>query len=249
MNLLSLAKDRFTQETLTDLASLLGVDPEVIPRLLEQALPTIFSIFKASAADATKAPLLEQLLSQADASLLENPAEALGSRGTELQRSGKSSLARLLGPQLTDYIAPLAKTTGLGEGKIASSLGALAPFVLSLLASQASNVAELQPLLAGQELDIPAPDSKAPPKEAPPEKSYLPDPTKKKERRPRKKRRLAVLGFIVALLGGGGYYLAEEQPDWLKDIPLLDNLLETPHPPQDDEADSDEWTPVERGFP
>ena len=111
------------------------------------------------------------------------------------------------------------------------------------MASQASNVAELQPLLAGQELDTPAPDSKAPSKEAPPEKSYLPDPTKKKERRPRKKRRLAVLGFIVALLGGGGYYLAEEQPDWLKDIPLLNNLLEapqTPHPPQDDEADSGE---------
>ena len=62
MNLLSLAKDRFTQETLTDLASLLGVDPEVIPGLLEQALPTIFSIFKASAADATKAPLLLSLI-------------------------------------------------------------------------------------------------------------------------------------------------------------------------------------------
>lgn len=235
MNLLTLAKSRFTLETLTDLSDLLGIEAEAVPGLLDQALPTILAIFQAAAADPAKAPILDQLIADADACLLEDPAAALSQHGPELLRSGKSTLARLLGPQLTDYIAPLAKATHLGEGKIASALGSLTPFLTSLLTRHASNASELHTLLSEQELAAPAPDPKATPKQAAPAKSYLPDPNKKAERRPRNKRKMALVGLVITLLcGGGGYYLTETQPEWLREVPLLQNLLDEPTPDDPD---------------
>lgn len=238
MNLLTLAKSRFTLGTLTDLSDLLGIEADAVPGLLDQTLPALLAILQKAAADPAKAPLLDKIISEADPELLENPGEALTNRGPELLRAGKSTLARLLGPQLTDYIAPLAKETNLGEGKIASALGALAPFVTSLLTRHASNAGELHTLLSEQDLTAPAPDTKAPPKEAAPAKSYLPDPHKKAERRPRNKRKLALVGLVIALLGGGGgYYLTEAQPEWLREVPVLQNLLDEPTPDDSDPSE------------
>ncbi|MEM9079076.1 MAG: DUF937 domain-containing protein [Verrucomicrobiota bacterium] len=228
MDLLTLAKSRFNLDTLTDLSDLLGLPADDVSQLLEEALPTILTIFKTAAANPSKSPALDQIIAKTDPSLLDDPDESLTHRGPEIMRAGKGTLARLLGPELTDYIAPIAKSTNLGEGKIASALGALTPFISALLARHSSSAEELHTLLANQDLSAKTPDQKAPAIEPQPEKSYLPDPDKKPERRPRKKRPVAILVTLVALLGGGTYALYETQPDWLQNIPILRDILNNP---------------------
>ena len=148
-----------------------------------------------------------------------NPNEAIAEYGQQLTRGGKSGLAKLLGPQLTDYIAPLAKSNGLGEGKIASALGTIAPFVFALLGQQSKDAQELQALLTQEEIAAPTPDTKVQPKQDAPQKSYLPDPTKKKEKRPFPKRKAILIVFLLALVAALLFWLVDTGV-----IPLPDSI-------------------------
>ncbi|MDP0492141.1 MAG: DUF937 domain-containing protein [Verrucomicrobiota bacterium JB023] len=202
MDLLTLAKSRINLETLTDLADLLGIDANAVPQLVDEALPAILGIFKVSASDPEKAALLDEIVANSDESLLDDPAATLEKEGPSVMKTGKSTLARLLGPNLTDHIAPVAKSTGLGEGKVASAFGVLTPFVSSLLARHANNASELHELLAEQDLNPVETEPKAKPQEPKPEKSYLPDPNKPKlpTKRPRRKMIAALIVLILAFI-------------------------------------------------
>lgn len=228
MNFLDSAKAQLNSESLSGLAEQLGIDASLLPQLISEALPSLFSIVHNAALDPSKADLLTQFLSETDNSILEDPNAALSQYGPELKRGGKTGLAKLLGPQLTDYIAPLAKSTGLGEGKIASALGTLAPFVFALLGKEAKDTTELQSLLSQQEISAPAPDTKIAPKEEAPQKSYLPDPTKKKDKRPFPKRKAILLVIALALVAALLFWLVETGV-----IPLP-----TSEPPQDPPIES-----------
>lgn len=207
MDLLNLAKSRLNAETLPDFSELLGIEATHLPPLLEEALPVLFAIFTKMTQDPNKTTLITQYLTEIDESLLENPNTALIEYGPELTRSGKSGLAKLLGPKLTDYIAPLAKSTGLGEGKIATTLGTLAPFVIALFSQHSKDANELQPLLAQEKIPHPTPEEKTPSKEESPQKSYLPDPNKKREKRPFPKRKAILLVLILALVAALLFWL------------------------------------------
>lgn len=207
MNFLQSAQSQLNANTLSGLAEQLGIESSALPQLIDEALPSLFSIFHNAALDPSKSKLVTQFLTETDSSILKDPNDALAQYGPELMKSGKSGLARLLGPQLTDYIAPLAKSTGLGEGKVASALGTLAPFVMAFFAKETQSAPGLQELLANQEITAPVPDKKVPSKEARAEKSYLPDPTKKKERRPFPKRKAILLVIALALVAALLFWL------------------------------------------
>lgn len=224
MNILDLAKSQLNAESLPGLSELIGIDSSSLPQLITEAIPTILTILKEGAGDATKSNLVEEFLTKIDDSILEDPAEVLVQYGPDLMRSGKSSLAKLLGPKLTDYIAPLAKSTGLGEGKIASTLGALTPFVTALVATKTKTASELTALIDGDELAVATPESKAPTKDTAPSKSYLPDPAKKREKRPFPKRKAILLVLILALVAALLF--------WLVDTGVIPLPSSTPDPSQ-----------------
>ena len=157
MNFLQSAQSRLNAESLSDLAELLGIESSALPQLIKETLPALFAIVHNGALDPAKSALVTQYLSETDSSILENPNAALTEYGPQLTRGGKSGLAKLLGPQLTDYIAPLAKSTGLGEGKIASALGTIAPFVFAFLGQQTKDANELQTLLTQEAIATPTP--------------------------------------------------------------------------------------------
>ena len=185
MNLLQSAQSRLNAESLSGLAELLGIESSALPQLITDTLPALFSIVHSAALEPTKSALVTQYLTETDDSILENPSEALAEYGPQLTRGGKSGLAKLLGPQLTDYIAPLAKSTGLGEGKIASALGTLAPFVFAFLGQHAKDANELQTLLTQDEIPAPTPDVKIQAKEeAPPKNPTFPIPLKRRRSAP-----------------------------------------------------------------
>jgi hypothetical protein len=238
MNFLTQAKSQLTAENLTGLSDLLGIEESQVPSLLDEALPTVVSIFQNTSADPEKAPIIDSFLAEVGPDLADEPAELIAAQGKELMRAGKSALAKLLGPRLTDYIAPVAKSTGLGEGKVASALGALAPFVTSLLSTHAKNAAEVHSLLAQKEVTSAAPAEKNRPKEAAPEKSYLPDPSKKKDRRPFPKRKVILALIILALLSVGAYF-ALEQFVW----------TETPSEPATTPSETSFWEPLADSLP
>lgn len=234
MNFLDSAKSQLNSESLNSLAGHLGIDASLLPQLISEALPSLFSIVHNAALDPSKADLLTQFLTETDSSILDTPDTALTEYGPQLMRGGKSGLARLLGPQLTDYIAPLAKSTGLGEGKVASALGTLAPFVFALLGQQAKDASGLLHLLTKEEISAPAPDTKIAPKEEAPQKSYLPDPTKKRNKRPFPKRKAILLVIALALVaallfwlvGTGVIPLPTSEPP--QDPPIESNSVPTP---------------------
>ncbi|MDQ8191338.1 DUF937 domain-containing protein [Roseibacillus persicicus] len=207
MNILDTARSQLNADSLSGMADFLGIDPSVLPQLIDESLPALLAIFQKASAEPTKAVLIDQFLTQTDNSILDQPNEALAQYGPDLMKGGKSGLARLLGPQLTDYIAPLAKSTGLGEGKVASALGTLAPFVIALLGRETSNADGLQALLLEQEIAAPVPEAKVAVREKAPEKSYLPDPTKKKERRPFPKRKAILLVLVLSLVAALLFWL------------------------------------------
>lgn len=218
MNFLQSARSQLNAETLGGLAEHLGIDPALLPQLIDDSLPALFSIFHNAALDPAKSPLVSQFLSETDPSILAAPDATLTEHGPALMRGGKSGLAKLLGPQLTDYIAPLAKSTGLGEGKIASALGTLAPFVIAILGQETKDATELSQLLAKEEIAAPLPDRKVAPQEKAPPKSYLPDPTKKKDKRPFPKRKVLLVIIALALVAGLLFGLVKSGL-----IPLLDS--------------------------
>lgn len=223
--MLSEAKSHLNADSLSNLGSLLGIESATVPPLIEQSLPALLAVFQQSANDPEKAPLIDQFLNEIGPDLLENPDELIATQGKELMKAGKGALAKLLGPRLTDTIAPIARTTGLGEGKVASGLGTLAPFVMALLASKAQNAADLQAVFANEgALDLPAQDEKATPKVEKPAKSYLPDPNKKKERRPFPKRKAILIVLILALIAAAALYVIETS----KSYPEDEQDLETP---------------------
>lgn len=224
MNLLTEAKSHLNPDSLPSLSDLLGIEASALPTLIEEALPALLAIFQTSSANPTKAPLINQFLGEIGPDLLENPDELISSQGKELMKAGKGALAKLLGPQLTDYIAPIAKTTGLGEGKVASGLGALAPFVTALLSGKANRAEELQAVFAGETLAVAEPEAKARPKAEVVEKSYLPDPDKKKERRPFPKRKAILVVLILALIAAAAFYVMTLS----KSYPETEEDLETP---------------------
>ena len=209
MNFLKTAQSQLNADTLSGLAELLGIESSSLPQLIDEALPSLFAIVHNAALDPAKSALVTQYLTETDNSILENPNEAIAEYGPQLTRGGKSGLAKLLGPQLTDYIAPLAKSTGLGEGKIASALGTVAPFVFALLGQKAKDAHELQTLLTQEEIAAPTPDLKVQPKEEAPQKSYLPDPTKKKEKRPFPKRKAILVVLLLALVAALLFWLVD----------------------------------------
>ena len=209
MNFLQSAQAQLNAESLSGLAELLGIEAAATPQLVKEALPALFAIVRKAALDPAKSALVTQYLTETDDSILEDPNAALTEYGPQLTRGGKTGLAKLLGPQLTDYIAPLAKSTGLGEGKVASALGTLAPFVFAFLGQQTKDAHEIQTLLNQEEITAPAPDAKIKPKEEAPQKSYLPDPTKKKEKRPFPKRKAILVVLLLALVAALLFYLVE----------------------------------------
>lgn len=209
MNFLDSAKSQLNSESLSALAEQIGIDSSALPQLIAEALPSLFSIVHNAARDPSKSELLTQFLTETDSSILEDPGTALTEHGPQLMRGGKSGLARLLGPQLTDYIAPLAKSTGLGEGKVASALGTLAPFLFAFLGKQAKDANELQGLLSQQEISTPTPDPKLQTKDKASQKSYLPDPTKKRDKRPFPKRKAILLVIALALLAALLFWLVD----------------------------------------
>ena len=209
MNVLQSAQSQLNAESLSGLAELLGIESPALPQLINEALPSLLAIVQTSALDPTKSALVTQYLTETDDSILEAPNQMLTEYGPELTRGGKTGLAKLLGPQLTDYIAPLAKSTGLGEGKVASALGTLAPFVFALLGRQTKDASELQSLFTPEEIAAPVPDTKIQPKEEAPQKSYLPDPTKKKEKRPFPKRKALLVVLLLALVAALLFWLVD----------------------------------------
>ena len=209
MNFLNTAKSLLNAETLAGLAEHLGIESSALPQLIDETLASLFSIVQGAALDSSKSALVTQYLIETDDSLLEDPNEMLAEYGPDLTRGGKTGLAKLLGPQLTDYIAPLAKSTGLGEGKIASTLGTLAPFVFALLGQQTKDASELQQLLSQEKIAAPSPDTKVAPQEESPQKSYLPDPTKKKDKRPFPKRKAILLVIVLALVAALLFWLVD----------------------------------------
>ena len=225
MNLQDQAKSLLTPDNLQALPELIGFAPEQLPNALEASIPAVLAIFHHSAQDSASAATLDGFLSETDPTLVDNPAPQLAESGRELLRSGKMGLARLLGPRLTDFIAPVAKQTGMGEGKAAGVLGALAPFVLSFLAKESSNSADLLTKFASEEPSFQA-VAKAPERELTPEKNYLPDPNKIRERRPFPKRKaiLFLLLFALLLLGAFAYLFSQELLPWQRE------KIETPTP-------------------
>ncbi|MBK1834520.1 DUF937 domain-containing protein [Roseibacillus ishigakijimensis] len=207
MSLLATARTQINAETLPAFPEKIGVADSISAPLIAESLSTLFAIFKEAAENPEKAAILQDFLAQTDTDILDGPGETLEQYGEELKRSGKSGLAKLLGPQLTDYIAPLAQSTGAGEGKVASALGTLAPFALAILAKQTQQASEVPALLAEDDL-VAAPSARQePPKEPAAEKSYLPDPNKKRERRPFPKRRAIALLLILALVAALLFWL------------------------------------------
>ncbi len=200
MSILQTAHAALNSDSLTGIAEHLAIDSQQVPGLIEGSLSALLAIFQQGAQDPAKAELITQFLAEVDPSIIANPQQLIAEQGAELTRSGKSGLAKLLGPQLTDYIAPLAKSTGLGEGKVAAGLGTLAPFVIALLSKETQSAEGLQQLLANESLTNATPDSKVPTKEAVEQKSYLPDPSKKKEKRPFPKRKAALIAITLLLV-------------------------------------------------
>ena len=233
MNFLKTAQSQLNADTLSGLAELLGIESSSLPQLIDEALPSLFSIVHNAALDPAKSALVTQYLTETDNSILINPNEAIAEYGQQLTRGGKSGLAKLLGPQLTDYIAPLAKSTGLGEGKIASALGTVAPFVFALLGQQTKDAHELQALLTQEEIAAPTPDTKVQPKQDAPQKSYLPDPTKKKEKRPFPKRKAILVVLLLALVAALLFWLVDTGV-----IPLPDSIKSQIEPKNTPSIDS-----------
>lgn len=207
MNLLQSAQTQLNASTLPSMAGHLGIESEVLPKLVEEALPSLFTILGKAAQEPSKAALVTQFLSEIDAGILAEPNAILSEHGAELTRSGKTGLAKMLGPQLTDHIAPLAKSTGLGEGKIATALGTLAPFVIALLSQKTKEASELQTLLTQEGVTDSTQDTITAPKEETSQKSYLPDPNKKREKRPFPKRKALLFVFVLALVAALLFWL------------------------------------------
>lgn len=207
MKLLPSASSALNAESLSNLAAHLELEPEHLPELISETLTTLFTIFRNCSLEPSKAAQISELLAGSDANLLSEPNSALAEQGATLTRAGKSNLAKLLGPQLTDYIAPLAKASGVGEGKIASVLGTLTPFVLAFLGQETKDANELQQLLSQEEIATPVPESKVTAKTEAPQKSYLPDPAKKKDKRPFPKRKALFLVIILALVAALLFWL------------------------------------------
>lgn len=212
MDLLTHAKTLLNPETLSKLTNHLDIEASALPSLIDQALPALFAIFLKATQDPSKSEQVTQFLSEVDSSILSEPNAILDARGSDLMRSGKAGLAKLLGPQLTDYISPIAKSTGLGEGKIASSLGTLAPFVLAIFSQKSKNATDLEALLAKENITV-APDTKTQPKEDSPQKSYLPDPSKKSDKRPFPKRKAILLALILAAVTALIFWLIDSGKD------------------------------------
>lgn len=229
MNLSSEAHSRLNADSLPALGDLLEIDASALPKLIQESLPALLTIFQVAATDPAKAPLIDQFLNEIGPDLLDNPDELVASQGKELMKAGKGALAKLLGPQLTDYLAPIAKASALGEGKVASGLGALAPFVMAFLAGKASTARELQAVFEDEPLAVVAPEKKAPAKQETPAKSYLPDPTRKKERRPFPKRKAILIVLILALVAAAAFYLLEitQSSREAEDDPATPDSVET----------------------
>jgi hypothetical protein len=157
-NLISLASQYVTPETLAQISSTLGVDRSVVGRACTAAIPALFGHFANLASTSDGARRLYGAVNQQDTNILHDLSNTIG--GSE-ENLGLNSLRSLLGgSSLSTLTGALQKFAGLNQSSVSSLLGMVSPILMAILGKQSAeqglNASGLANLLATQKDHISA---------------------------------------------------------------------------------------------
>jgi hypothetical protein len=159
LNIVDLIKSQINPNTLGQLSSLLGENPEKTATATGAAAPALLAAVANLGSKPEGASQLLSTLRNVDPSIVDKFSGLLGSQGTGVAQQGTSLLSGLFGGgMVTTLAAAVSKFTGLPQGTAATLIGTLAPMVLGVLSkhtqSQGLNASSLANLLAGQKQNI-----------------------------------------------------------------------------------------------
>jgi hypothetical protein len=143
-------------DTLSKIASMLGMGQEQAGKAVSAAVPTLL----AGLADAASKPgggaKLANILGKQDQGVLDNLSGLFSGGGGAATAQGSNMLSSLLGGGLGQISSVLSRFTGVSEDAIGKLLGLLAPIVMSAIGKQAKGLdaAGIANMLAGQKGNI-----------------------------------------------------------------------------------------------
>jgi hypothetical protein len=143
-------------DTMSKIASLLGVGPDQAGKAVSAAVPTLLAALAGAASKPEGAASLANVLSKQDHGLLDNLSGFLSGGGAAAPQN-TSLLSSLLGSGGSSQIGSvLSRFTGVGEGGTGKLLGLLAPIVLGAIGKQSTGLdaAGIASMLAGQKGNI-----------------------------------------------------------------------------------------------
>jgi hypothetical protein len=164
MDLVKLITSQLSDEVLGKLSSLVGADPETTRRAATATVPALLAGLSGIASNEDGARKLSSLLGNLDPGELGdlgNVARIAGGEASTLVQKGSGLLSSLMGDNMVAGIAgAVARYAGLDSSAARKLLGALAPSILGVIASQWKNmggsVSALMNLFAEQKKNIAA---------------------------------------------------------------------------------------------
>lgn len=144
INLLDLASEHFTLETLHTLAGKFGIQPDDAPGVIGRVFPSLLALVGERAASEDGAETVFQAVKDADDSLLNDLTSAFSGDTTALQAGGAGVLNTLFGSQLPSLAQNVGVLSGTSGEKVEGLFGMLTP-VLSGVLGKLVRSSQLQP--------------------------------------------------------------------------------------------------------
>lgn len=137
-NLVSIAMQYVTPETIGRIASAFNIDRQLIGQAVSAAVPALIGSLAGAASKPGGAATLDAAVREQEPDILESLPGILASGSQQdLIRNGTNMLQTVLGPSTMSSLASaVGKFSGMSQGTSSSLLGMLAPAVLGLLGKQ-----------------------------------------------------------------------------------------------------------------
>lgn len=137
MNLVKLIQEQLSGNTLNELSSTIGAEPEATGAAASAAVPTLLSGLANMFSSSDGAKRLGNVLSSPDIGAMGNFANLLGGDRSSLIGKGSGLLGSLFGDSITNMAASaIGRFSGLNPSAAKSLLALLMPLVLGKVASQ-----------------------------------------------------------------------------------------------------------------
>ena len=134
-SILEEVRQQLGPDTIQQLSSNLGADPEATSKAISMALPALLGGLSQNAAEAQGAAALDNALNAHDGSILDNLGGLLGggAGGGALGGIGGKILGHILGSKRDPVEQGVGRASGLDAAQVAQLMAMLAPIIMGVL--------------------------------------------------------------------------------------------------------------------